>query len=292
MEQLMDIGKSFTYMFDDDRWGIKLIILAGVIFLGMIGSVILIGPFIMGAFVLGYMVEIMRRVRAGEEHPLPEWDRWGEKFVDGLKLLIAIMIWALPIWVLTLPMSLMGAVAGDDGGGPLGLVIMCLSCIVVLYSVFLALVTPAIYVSYSEKGTFGSALDFSRVTTITREHLVEVIIILIVLLIAAFLAGVIGLLLCVVGLLFTLAYVYMVEGHMFGQLAAAAGPTVPLRGPTEPDAPTGWDSEPTRTDPGDPTVAEPADPDEVVADVQRRSQEALDDMDDATTPPSDPAPTG
>jgi ABC-type multidrug transport system fused ATPase/permease subunit len=268
----MDLGKSFTYMFDDDRWGIKLIILALIILVGLLGAVIIIGPLIMAAFVLGYMVEIIRRVRVGDPTPLPDWDDIGKKFMDGLVLMIAVFIWALPLIVLSIPTGI--ASSAGDGEGASVVLALCFGCLTLIYSAFLTVATPAIYVSYAEEGTFSSALNFSRVSKITRDHLAEIIVMLIVLIIASFIASLVGVLLCGVGLALTLAYMYMVEGHMFGQLAAAASPT-PLAGGLEPVAPVGWGE-----GPGSGGPEEEVDPEQIVDEVRRRSQEALDDLDD------------
>lgn len=300
----MDIGRSFTFFLDDDRWGVKWVITAVMVLLAVVTSVFIVGPILVGMLLYGYMVELVRNVRDGHEHPLPEWDRWGDKFADGFKLTIALFVWALPVLVLSLPSSVAGAVAGDDAGGAVGLLIGCLSCLIFLYSIFLALATPAIVVSFAEKGTFGSALDFDRVTSIMKSHPAEIVIVVIVLAIAGLLAGIVGLLLCIVGLFFTVAWTWFVQGHLYGQLAARAsgGPvtTDPWAAPDEPMSPAGWEAQPPAQD-----------ADVVVADVKQQSQEALDAMDapiddpaappsvslepeppDPVDPPDGPGPTG
>ncbi len=92
----MNIGKSFTYIFDDPRWLNKILIGTLVLIISSLLSTILIG--ILGYFIImGYALEVLRNVRRGDRYPLPEWkDRWGEWLVLGVKLTVALLVWALP----------------------------------------------------------------------------------------------------------------------------------------------------------------------------------------------------
>jgi|GEM_PF-731395 hypothetical protein len=274
----MDIGKSLTFIFDDERWGIKWVIAALFLFLMGISFFTIIGPLLVGMLLVGYVVALMRNVSRGDPRPLPEWDHFGDKFMDGLKLTVALFIWSLPAMILWFPNWIASMFMGDDGSGALALLMLCLSCFAMLYSIFLAIATPAIFVSFAEKGTFGSALDLERISHIMRKHLAEIVIIVIVLVIVGILASVVGMLLCLVGLLFTMSWYFFVEGHLYGQLAAvAAGDQAPgtsmVPSGDQPPAPIGGDEASGASDTGQ------VDPDAVVDEVKRQSQEALDEMD-------------
>ena len=84
----MDIGSSFTYMFQDKDW-IKKILIGGVV--GFIP--------IVNFAAIGYMIQIIRNVREGQTLPLPEWDEFGKYFVDGLWIFLIFLVWAIPIIV-------------------------------------------------------------------------------------------------------------------------------------------------------------------------------------------------
>jgi len=92
MQQFQNV---FTFPFKDPDWFKKL----------TIGSLLIVAGFIIPIlpilFVFGYVMRVMRRiiVEAGEPY-LPEWEDWGQLFIDGLKLLGAGLIYAIPALIL------------------------------------------------------------------------------------------------------------------------------------------------------------------------------------------------
>ena len=59
----MDVGKSFGYVFDDDRWITKILIAAAILALGLLFSWMLLIPLILAGLLLGgYGIEITRRL--------------------------------------------------------------------------------------------------------------------------------------------------------------------------------------------------------------------------------------
>ncbi|MCC7512114.1 MAG: DUF4013 domain-containing protein, partial [Anaerolineae bacterium] len=82
----MDINKAFTYPFEDKQWISKL---------GM-GAIIGLIPILNFAWT-GYMVGLLRNVSNGEAEPLPNWDNIEKKFMDGLILAAAGLVYGLPI---------------------------------------------------------------------------------------------------------------------------------------------------------------------------------------------------
>lgn len=85
----MDIGQAFTFISEDENWAKKL----------GIGALISSIPFLNFA-ALGYQVHISRNVVKGEERPLPEWNNWGDLFLDGLRIISAMFIYMLPMLLL------------------------------------------------------------------------------------------------------------------------------------------------------------------------------------------------
>jgi hypothetical protein len=80
----MGLGKSFSFVFEDDEWITKVLIAVGVL-LGGIDLGILVIPAIVAALLLsGYGLEIARRVIHSDSQVLPEWDDWGALLSDGL----------------------------------------------------------------------------------------------------------------------------------------------------------------------------------------------------------------
>jgi hypothetical protein len=219
----MDFGKAFTYMFQDPNWIAKLGIGTLLVLVGIALSPLLIG-FLPLLIVTGY-------VQLGHEHPLPEWQDWGKFFMLGLKLGVALFIWALPMFIGFVPV-LAGSVLSDNGnsggaGAIAALLIICGSCLMFLWGLFIALLTPAIYARIAATNRFGSAFELGRIWEFTRDNLGNVIIAIVLVWLAGLIAAIAGMLgfaaLCI-GALITIPlaslWQYLVQAHLFGQIAA------------------------------------------------------------------------
>lgn len=104
----MDIGKAFTFIGDDPKWGMKLLIGGGLIVLGYLALLTIVGWLFVFAIVLGYLVQLTRNVIVGEHQPLPEWAGWGTLMRDGFKAMTVSFVVLLPIVVLSLPLIIAG----------------------------------------------------------------------------------------------------------------------------------------------------------------------------------------
>jgi len=222
----MDYGKSFVFMFEDPNWLRKLGIGTLVGLLGIVLSPVLIGliPLIM---LLGYSLDAVRNVMDGQLTPLPEWEDWGGFLVRGLKVIVASFIWSLPAIILALPLAIGGTLLDDqNAGGPVGVVLMvCASCLMLLWGIFVALISPSIYIRLAATGRLRSAFEASRLWRITREHLGPVIISLLLIAVAGFIGSIVGslgIVLCLIGALITgplaMLWQYLVTAHLFGQI--------------------------------------------------------------------------
>ena len=175
----MDFGKAFTYMFQDPNWLAKLGIGTLLVLLGIFLSPVIIGllPLII---VMGYALVALDNVRMGHEHPLPEWQDWGKFFMLGLKLTVAMFVWALPMILGFVPV-LAGGVLSDgsnaNGAGALAaMLIICGTCLMFLWGIFIALLTPAIYARVAATGRFGAAFELGRIWEFTKDNLGNVIL--------------------------------------------------------------------------------------------------------------------
>lgn len=127
-KQIIDFGQAFTYVRDDPNWLRKLVIIAifsGAAFMLIMGPLTLLalafmpaelftqlaeidprlsnlrtdpswnlalpisGGLLLMALLLGYYIELVARMRTGQEHPLPPWDRWWDKLRDGAAMQVA-----------------------------------------------------------------------------------------------------------------------------------------------------------------------------------------------------------
>jgi hypothetical protein len=95
MQKLQDL---FTFPFKDPKWGQKLLIATGL----ALGSILLMVTIVFWivplAFLYGYFAALIRTIVVEEREPnLPEWDHWGELFVEGLKITLVGLVYVLPV---------------------------------------------------------------------------------------------------------------------------------------------------------------------------------------------------
>ena len=239
----MDIGKSFSYPFEDKQWASKM----------GLGAVISLVP-ILNFAMTGYMIDIVRNMMNDVQEPLPTWDDLGKKFMDGLMLVLAGLVYALPIIVLScLPLGVMAIPAMLSGSGDMqdisnaiagigGVLFAGLACVLVVYGLVLSLILPAIYVLYAREGTFASCFKFREVFDIIGKNAgafftawgVSLVAGLGVGLVAGIVTSVLGLIPCIgwiASIVITLGigvYISMIYAHLFGQFGRQAFGQAPI----------------------------------------------------------------
>lgn len=212
----MDIGKAFSYVFDDEKWITKILI--GGLF-------VLLSPLLVGIpFLLGYVVETVGNVMRDETRPLPEWTDLGDKFVKGLILIAVAILYNLPVIFLACLLGILSLAAGDRGEGLLASGRLCVQCLSSLWGLLMAIVAPAVVIRYAESGEFGAAFRFGEVFSLITANLGNYIVALLLGWVASLIAG-LGTILCLVGVLFTTFWSYLVAAHLWGQVGRQARPT-------------------------------------------------------------------
>ena len=230
----MDIGKAFSYPFEDDEWLTKL-------FLGAIVSIVPILNFAWS----GYTVDILRNVIDGVARPLPSWSDFGEKFVKGFIIwaagfiysLPAIIIACIPFGLLVIPASMEGSDISEaliSAFTGIGIVLICLMAI---YLLLLTIYYPAVYINFARKGSFGSCFEFGEIFSIISENtskyltawLVSIGGAIVVGIVVAVLSIVLSLIPCIGWVLTWLisalssVYLFAIYVHLFGQVDAQPG---------------------------------------------------------------------
>ncbi len=219
----MDIGRSFTFMFDDEKW-IEKIAIGGLLFLTV--AIPLVNIFT-GLVIIGYTLRLLRNVAAGDPTPLPAWDDWGGDWMRGLMVVLAAIIYSIPIILISFFTSLMGAIAGQARNleGLVGVCAAGLSCLSGLWGLAVAIVFPAAMIKYVDDGEFGSFFKFSEIFRFIGDNLSNYIVALLLIIVARIVGG-LGVILCVIGVFFTMFWSTLVMGHLLGQVRAQAAPTV------------------------------------------------------------------
>ena len=211
----MDIGRAFGYIVEDEDW-IKKIGIAGLIAL-IPGIGVLV--------VAGWGLEIMRRTVEGEQDPIPMPHEDALSYLlRGFLASVIAIVYLLPMIILMVVAQLASAAAasGDLGGGGAAssailVVTLCLSCLAIIYAFFSGFIIMAATANYAVVGELGAAFRVSEIVANVRAAFVPYLI-------ATFLAGaivaiadVVGILLCGIGLAFTLAYAIAVNSNLQAQ---------------------------------------------------------------------------
>ncbi len=228
----MDIGRALTFFTEDERWIEKTAIGTGVLLLSTLLSFVLVG--IVGfLIVMGYSVRLLQNVRDGVNPVLPEWDRWGDDLSRGFKLFVVQFIWALPIILIIVPITLVSVLVGNSGGsdaeGFAVLLALCATCISFVVAIFYMIIQPAITIFFAENEEISAGLQIGRIWDWTRSHMGEVMIVTIVYIVGSMIIGTVGsiagVILCGIGLLVTIPLaqlvIYYLQFHLYGQLAPA-----------------------------------------------------------------------
>lgn len=217
----MDFVKALTFIPEDPRWKEKVAIGAALALLSF-----LIVPAII---TIGYCVRMVQNMRSGQQFPLPEWDDWSGDLVRGFKLAVVYLVWALPLIMVGVPMAVGGVMADSDGSVQmLGVTIMVgASCLMMVYGIFITLLTPGFTLWFARDEEIRSGLQLSEIFEWTRTHATDVILYMLAYLVASFVigtvAGIVGVLLCLVGLIITLPLAtfvtYVYQFNLLGQIA-------------------------------------------------------------------------
>jgi hypothetical protein len=225
----MDWGKSFTYVFDDKDWVVKL----------LIGGILSMIP-VVNLVVLGYVLRALKNVAEGAEHPLPAWDDFGDYFVKGLVSVLGAMVWALPIFILGAMAAVLSALTGYDSAEPTRVAapyVLCMwsmSCVSGIYGLFLGFVLPAAFAQYAVRGDFGAFFRFGDIGKFIKANLGNYIVAIILAAVAQCISS-FGVMLCIIGAVFTQFWALLVGSHLLGQVfrsSAAASPPAVVAEPT------------------------------------------------------------
>jgi len=217
----VDIGKAFTFVTDDEGW-------IGKIAIG--GAVVLFSILLIPIpFLLGYQIAVMRNVMNGEEYPLPKWENWGKLFIEGLYAIAATLVYTLPVWILAC-LGVLFSVFSTDGSGALAGIsvagIIIISCLILIVTIALAFLVPAIYIQFVRTNEFGALFRFGEVIGIARDNIVDIILSYLVVWGANLVLSVITTILVIticgpfIASLAGTAWILVATGHLYGQIAA------------------------------------------------------------------------
>ncbi|NJN15013.1 MAG: DUF4013 domain-containing protein [Oscillochloris sp.] len=208
----MDLARAFSYVLDDEQWIVTV----------LIGGLLLLVPILGPIMLTGFMLEAARNVAAGNPRPLPRWDRFGEKFIDGLYGIIIQIVYNLPVILFSCLLACIAVVAviGGTSEEEIGILMaglsLCIMPVVLLLSIVLQPVTLAALARYVQTGSLSETLKVGDVVQITRSDLGAWVVLWLLQILCSF-VGSLGSALLVIGVFFTMFYSQAVFGHLLGQ---------------------------------------------------------------------------
>lgn len=203
----MDFGLAFSFPFQDEGWVKKVVLTAVISLIPIIGQIALIG----------WLVELTRRVIRGDAEPLPDWADFGGILVLGLKMFAIGFVYAIPLMFMTIPMAIFDALVDSDSAVALyTIVTLCFSCFALIYGLALAFFIPAAVGELAATDNLGAAINPTNIIAHVRAAPSAYLLAFLGTIVAGFLSG-FGVILCFVGVILTAVYASAVQGHLYGQ---------------------------------------------------------------------------
>ena len=220
----MDFGKAFSFVFDDEDW-IKKIGVGGLISL-----IPIIGTFL----VIGWGVEVVKRIIRDDAEILPDWSDFGGYLARGFLVFLVILVYLLPVILIQGCTSLpfLYESADDTLLTIFTIVTVCFGCLTTLYSIAAYLVLPAAIANYAATDEIGAAFKLGEIFKMVRDNIGTYAMVLLGGIVAGLVAS-LGTIACLIGVLFTSVYSFAVNGHLWGQAykvskGAVSDPKKPL----------------------------------------------------------------
>ena len=206
----LDLREPFTFVFRSSRWGRR--ILVGAVCYAFFWLVV---P---GLLLLGYLVELSRRVRDGQPE-VPQWDHRWRKIKDGFVVTSLFVLWSLPGIVV----SVIGGILLDPSIelrlGTLGDVLSALGNV---WQVMVLVIQMPVWAQYLQGG-FRAALDIRAIIHRLRVN-PSLTVVVAALTMILLVIGVLGLIALVIGVVVSLTYMSFVWAHLAGIYARLTDP--------------------------------------------------------------------
>lgn len=194
----MDVGRAFSYIFDDQEWAPKLLITAIIAFMGTITLPLLVG-LVAWAALLGYLLDLIRNLRDGHPTPMPRWDNYADKITQGGSVLTAVILYSLPNLIpLCCSITFSGLWNNSSFGGSINLALAC--CIIPLLLVYNLVTWPMLALGlsrYAEERNIGVFFQFADLFGTIRRNFGLTLQWILFALVVNFLLGIVGAVPCI-----------------------------------------------------------------------------------------------
>ncbi len=209
---MVNFGKAFTYIFDDEQWFDKLIVPILVSLIPVIGQL---------AFT-GYILRTIKNVAQNEIRPLPRFN-FGEDLGRGFRFFLIGLVYAIPIFIITGIMLIPTmALNNNDSIGGFGIFVMVICGLLFFaYALFLAIFEPIAMANFAVKDTFASGFEWGNFFKRLGNNFSAWLLVFAGMLIAGFISP-LGSIILFIGVILTTTYSQLMVAHLTGQAYAAS----------------------------------------------------------------------
>ena len=206
----MNYSRAFSYVFEDKNW------LSKILIAGLISLIPIIGQI----YLFGWMVEIVRRTKAGRTDILPT-THFTYFLTLGLKVFVVCLIYSIPVIILSCILGLMNTSVENSDSSMITVIFTGVGCLG-------SILTFVVHVAVSLLGTYGiiklaetdqikACLDFNDAFYTIKDNIGTFIIVELLALVAGLIQSA-GFILCFVGAILTVPYGVAIVGNLVGQL--------------------------------------------------------------------------
>lgn len=206
----MKYSEAFSYVFDDSNW-FKKILIAGLIFLI---------PIVGQLYLLGWMIEIARRVKAGRETILPT-THFGYFLTLGLKAFLVSLVYSIPLILVNIFLRTVGAAAvSSETSNTASFFFMSMSCFGSFFSLLFSIISGIGslygYCRLAETDEISAAINISDAWSTIKTNWQPYLLVFLLEIVTSII-GALGFVICI-GFILTAPYAVAVNGHLLGQL--------------------------------------------------------------------------
>lgn len=206
----MNYSRAFSYVFEDKNW------LSKILIAGLISLIPIVGQF----YLMGWMVEIVRRTKAGRTDILPT-THFSYFLTLGLKLFVVCLIYSIPVIILSCILGLMNTHVENTDSSMITVIFTGIGCLGSILS-FVVQVAVALLGTYgtiklAETDQIKACLDFNDAFNTIKNNIGTFIIVELLSIVAGLIQTA-GIILCFVGVILTAPYGIAVTGNLVGQL--------------------------------------------------------------------------
>ena len=205
----MNFGRAFSYVFQDREWFKKILLIAVISLIPVIGQMV----------AMGFALEIMKRVINNDPETLPALN-FGGFLGKGFQAFIVSFVYAIPLFIFVFPTQIPTFLAGSLDSEIVTYLTIGLGCIcgglAFIYAILMMFMIPAAYAQLVVGGSLGAAFQFGKVFGLVKKAPVAYLVAILGNAVGSFIAP-FGAIACGIGVFFTLAYSFAIMGHFYGQ---------------------------------------------------------------------------